>query len=92
VLVVERGVSPAERHHRQGLYSQPMADGSRALVLRLNQTEDEKEEMKELLDIRRYHDKAIAKRLAKSVEGGVMSRRRSIVDTLHLHHHAEQMN
>lgn len=92
MLVVERGVSPTERHYRQGLYSQPMADGSRALVLRLNQTEDEKEEMKDILDIRRYHDKAIQKRMAKAMEGGAMSRRRSIVDTIHQHHLNEPQN
>jgi len=89
VLVVERGVSPTERHYRQGLYSQPMADGSRTLVLRLSQNEDEKEEMKDLLDIRRYHDKAVAKLKAKSMEGGVTTRRGSILDTIHQHQQAE---
>jgi len=38
VLVVERGVSPAERLKKLTDYSQPMSDGRRALVLRLNQT------------------------------------------------------
>lgn len=38
VLVVERGVSPAERLRQLMVYSQPMSDGRRALVLRLNQT------------------------------------------------------
>lgn len=68
VLVVERGVSPAARHANQGLYSQPMSDGTRALVLRLNQSEDEKEEMRDLLDLRRYHDKAVARRMNKLVK------------------------
>lgn len=36
VLVVERGVAPAERLKNMLQYSQPMSDGRRALVLRLN--------------------------------------------------------
>lgn len=36
VLVVERGVAPAERLRNLKAYSQPMSDGRRALVLRLN--------------------------------------------------------
>lgn len=38
VLVVERGVAPAERLRQLMVYSQPMSDGKRALVLRLNQS------------------------------------------------------
>lgn len=38
VLVVERGVSPNERLKKLMDYSQPMSDGRRALVLRLNQS------------------------------------------------------
>jgi hypothetical protein len=64
-----------------------MGDGSRALVLRLNQTEEEKEEMKELLDIRRYHDKAIQRRLTKLMEANNIVPRRSIVNTLHQQQH-----
>lgn len=36
VLVVERSVAPAERLKKFNFYSQPMSDGRRALVLRLN--------------------------------------------------------
>lgn len=36
VLVVERGVAPMERLKNFNFYSQPMSDGRRALVLRLN--------------------------------------------------------
>lgn len=36
VLVVERGVAPAERLKNFKHYTQPMSDGRRALVLRLN--------------------------------------------------------
>lgn len=38
VLVVERGVSPDERLKKLMDYSEPMSDGRRALVLRLNQS------------------------------------------------------
>lgn len=41
VLVVERGVSPAQRLKKLMYYSQPMSDGRRALVLRLYQTVSE---------------------------------------------------
>jgi hypothetical protein len=38
VLIVERGVNPMERLKYQQQYSEPMTDGGRALVLRLNFT------------------------------------------------------
>ncbi|XP_053981188.1 transient receptor potential cation channel subfamily V member 5 [Hylaeus volcanicus] len=65
VLVVERGVSPKERLKKLMDYSQPMSDGRRALVLRLNQSEEDKEEMKEILEMKRTHDKLYKKRQAK---------------------------
>ncbi|XP_076655832.1 transient receptor potential cation channel subfamily V member nanchung [Halictus rubicundus] len=65
VLVVERGVSPEERLKKLMDYSQPMSDGRKALVLRLNQSEEDKEEMKEILEMKRTHDKLYQKRLAK---------------------------
>ncbi|XP_060516744.1 transient receptor potential cation channel subfamily V member 5 [Cylas formicarius] len=62
VLVVERGVSPPERLKQLMVYSQPMSDGKRGLVLRLNQSDEDKEEMKEILEIKRRHDRNIKKR------------------------------
>ncbi|EDS45718.1 TRP channel protein nanchung [Culex quinquefasciatus] len=62
VLVVERGVPPAERLKNLMNYSQPMSDGRRALVLRLNMTEEDKEEMKEILDMKRVHERLSKKR------------------------------
>ncbi|KAI5702538.1 hypothetical protein M8J76_008663 [Diaphorina citri] len=62
VLVVERGVPPKERLTKLMWYSQPMSDGRRALVLRLNQTEEDKEEMKEMLEMKRIHNKMVEKR------------------------------
>ncbi|KAK5646070.1 hypothetical protein RI129_004534 [Pyrocoelia pectoralis] len=61
VLVVERGVNPTERLKQLMVYSQPMSEGTRALVLRLNQTEADKEEMKEILEIKRRHERNVKK-------------------------------
>lgn len=86
-MVVERGVNPKERLKKLMIYSQPMSDGRRALVLRLNQTvlthfwwktnckkcssiytnslhdfqEEDKEEMKEILEMKRTHIKNVEK-------------------------------
>ncbi|XP_050307114.1 transient receptor potential cation channel subfamily V member 1 isoform X2 [Anthonomus grandis grandis] len=65
VLVVERGVSPPERLRQLNVYSQPMSDGRRALVLRLNQSDEDKEEMKDILEIKRRHDRHVKKRKDK---------------------------
>ncbi|GBP18545.1 Transient receptor potential cation channel subfamily V member 6 [Eumeta japonica] len=65
VLVVERGVPPAQRLKQLLAYSQPMANGKRALVLRLNQTDGDKEEMKEILEMKRTHERIVAKRKAR---------------------------
>ncbi|XP_044752853.1 transient receptor potential cation channel subfamily V member 5 [Coccinella septempunctata] len=65
VLVVERGVSPEERLKQLMVYSQPMSDGRRALVLRLNQSNEDKEEMKEILEMKRRHDRNLKKREEK---------------------------
>lgn len=68
VLVVERGVSPDERLKKLMDYSQPMSDGRRALVLRLNQSEEDKEEMKEILEMKRTHDKLYKRRQSKTMK------------------------
>ncbi|XP_014217435.1 transient receptor potential cation channel subfamily V member 5 [Copidosoma floridanum] len=65
VLVVERGVAPAERLKKLNGYSEPMSDGRKALVLRIHQSEDDKEEMKEILEMKRIHDKQVKKRKEK---------------------------
>ncbi|CAG9802186.1 unnamed protein product [Chironomus riparius] len=62
VLVVERSVPPHDRLKNFNHYSQLMADGRPALILRLNMTDDEKAEMKEILDMKRVHDKLSNKR------------------------------
>ncbi|XP_077294935.1 transient receptor potential cation channel subfamily V member nanchung [Arctopsyche grandis] len=62
VLVVERGVSPVERLRNFMTYSQPMSDGRRALILRLHQSEEDKEEMKEILEMKRTHERQVKKR------------------------------
>ncbi|KAJ2943871.1 hypothetical protein O0L34_g8197 [Tuta absoluta] len=68
VLVVERGVPPAQRLKNLMTYSQPMANGKRALVLRINQKDEDKEEMREILDMKRTHEKIVAKRKQREEE------------------------
>lgn len=63
VLVVERGVPPHERLKNLQSYSEPMSDGRPALILRLNMTEDDKEEMKEILEMKRVHERMYKKRV-----------------------------
>ena len=65
VLVVERGVPPAERLRNLKHYSQPMSDGRLALVLRLNMTEEDKEEMKEIMEMKIVHQRQSKKRQAE---------------------------
>ncbi|XP_071540423.1 uncharacterized protein nan isoform X2 [Panulirus ornatus] len=62
VLVVERGLSPEERLKHLMTYSQPMSDGRRALVLRLHLNDEEREEMKDIMDMKRVHHKYIKRR------------------------------
>ncbi|XP_069188418.1 transient receptor potential cation channel subfamily V member 5 [Procambarus clarkii] len=62
VLVVERGLSPEERLKHLMTYSQPMSDGRRALVLRLHQEDEEREEMKDIMDMKRVHQKYVLRR------------------------------
>ncbi|XP_011165630.1 transient receptor potential cation channel subfamily V member 5 isoform X2 [Solenopsis invicta] len=73
VLVVERGVSPAERLKKLTDYSQPMSDGRPALVLRLHQTEEDKEEMKEILEMKRTHEKLLKKRQCRMSKEKILS-------------------
>ncbi|CAH0722828.1 unnamed protein product, partial [Brenthis ino] len=68
VLVVERGVPPAQRLKQLLAYSQPMASGKRALVLRINQKDEDKEEMKEILEMKRTHERIVAKRKQRDAE------------------------
>ncbi|CAG0905234.1 unnamed protein product [Darwinula stevensoni] len=66
VLVVERGVSPKERLIRQRLYSQPMADGKLAFIIRHQHTDEDKEELKELQELRANHARNVSRRLKGS--------------------------
>ncbi|KAL7635754.1 UNVERIFIED_CONTAM: hypothetical protein RMT77_013571 [Armadillidium vulgare] len=65
VLVVERGLSPEVRLQKLMEYSQPMSDGRRALVLRLSQDEEEKEEMHDILDMKRVHRRYVERNKEK---------------------------
>lgn len=62
VLVVERGVPPNICLAQQRNYSQPMADGRRALVLRLEHSEDDKEELRCIAEMRTSNFESIARR------------------------------
>ncbi|CRK93056.1 CLUMA_CG006544, isoform A [Clunio marinus] len=62
VLVVERGVPPHDRLKKFNDYTQKMADGRAALILRLNMTDDEKTEMKDILEMKRIHERMSKKR------------------------------
>ncbi|XP_019698427.1 transient receptor potential cation channel subfamily V member 5 [Harpegnathos saltator] len=79
VLVVERGVSPAERLKKLMDYSQPMSGGRRALVLRLNQSEEDKEEMKEILEMKRTHDRLLKKRQGRMSKEKVLAESEIII-------------
>ncbi|XP_043237140.1 transient receptor potential cation channel subfamily V member 5-like [Amphibalanus amphitrite] len=65
VLVVERGVSPTYRLEHLNLYSKPMADGTPALILRKQQSDEEMEEMKEIAEMRIRHDRNVKRRKQK---------------------------
>ncbi|GAB6027573.1 hypothetical protein CHUAL_001812 [Chamberlinius hualienensis] len=62
VLVVERGVSPQERLRQQKRYSQPLADGRPALVLKHQMTEDDFQEMKDIREMKSTHIKNVRRR------------------------------
>ncbi|XP_037076817.1 transient receptor potential cation channel subfamily V member 5-like [Pollicipes pollicipes] len=65
VLVVERGVSPTYRLEHLKLYSKPMADGTPALILRIQQSDEEMEEMKDIMEMRIRHDRNVRRRQQK---------------------------
>ncbi|VVC37752.1 Ankyrin repeat,Ankyrin repeat-containing domain,Ion transport domain [Cinara cedri] len=73
VLVVERGVSPAQRLKKLMYYSQPMSDGRRALVLRLYQTDEDKEQMKEILEMKRIHNRYVERMRARDLSSKLSS-------------------
>ncbi|KAF2896771.1 hypothetical protein ILUMI_09404 [Ignelater luminosus] len=79
VLVVERGVNPTERLKQLMVYSQPMSEGKRALVLRLNQTDADREEMKEILEIKRRHDRNVKKREQQKAEKAKVNANKTII-------------
>ncbi|XP_023213191.1 transient receptor potential cation channel subfamily V member 6-like [Centruroides sculpturatus] len=66
VLVVERGVHPSECLRQQRKYTQGMADGRRALVLRLQQTDKEMEELRLLGNLKTSHLENIRRQQAGS--------------------------
>ncbi|XP_055927061.1 transient receptor potential cation channel subfamily V member 5-like [Argiope bruennichi] len=68
VLVVERGVPPHICLEQQRNYSQAMADGRRALVLRLEHNETEKEELRCIAEMRTSNVEQRARRKRRQAE------------------------
>ncbi|CAL1265247.1 unnamed protein product [Larinioides sclopetarius] len=68
VLVVERGVPPHICLEQQRNYSQAMADGRRALVLRLEHNETEKEELRCIAEMRTSNVEQRARRKKRLAE------------------------
>ncbi|GBM01261.1 hypothetical protein AVEN_170316-1 [Araneus ventricosus] len=68
VLVVERGVPPHICLEQQRNYSQAMADGRRALVLRLEHNETEKEELRCIAEMRTSNVEQRARRKKRQAE------------------------
>merc|ERR1719369_2682267 len=53
VLVLERGISPSARLKSQDGYCEYMADGTKALVMKKVFSDAEKEEMSNIIDMKR---------------------------------------
>ncbi|KAK2708049.1 hypothetical protein QYM36_015666 [Artemia franciscana] len=73
VLVVERGVPPSERLRQQIAYSQPTVTGHRALVLRIPQSEDDKEEIEQIRELNLNHKKFLERKKKKLGSGSTVS-------------------
>ena len=65
VLIVERGIAPKERLRQQDLYSERMATGEKALVMKQTMTEEKLEEIKNIIEMKVTHRRNIKKRREK---------------------------
>ena len=65
VLIVERGIPPKGRLRQQDLYSERMATGEKALVMKQTMTEEKLEEIKDIIEMKVIHRRNIKKRLEK---------------------------
>ena len=62
MLIVERGIAPKERLRQQDLYSERMAKGEKALVMKQTMTEEKLEEIKSIIEMKVTHRRNIKKR------------------------------
>merc|ERR1712029_589623 len=62
VLIVERCIAPEERLRQQNLYSERMATGEKALVLKQTMSMDQLDEIKDIIEMKVSHRKNINRR------------------------------
>ena len=65
VLLVERGIPPKQRLIEQDNYAEYMATGEKALILKQTLSEEQLEEIKDILEMKVSHRRNIDKRRAK---------------------------
>ena len=65
VLIVERGIPPKERLRQQDLYSERMATGEKAMVMKQTMSEDQLEEIKDIIEMKVNHRRNINRRKTK---------------------------
>ena len=65
VLLVERGIPPAQRLIEQNNYSEYMATGEKALILKQTMSEEKLEEIQDIIEMKVSHRRNINKRKAK---------------------------
>merc|ERR1719221_1585144 len=65
VLIVERGISPKERLRQQDLYAERMGTGEKALVLKQTMSDEQLEEIDDIIEMKVSHRKNIKRRREK---------------------------
>ncbi len=65
MLIVERQIPPKERLRQQDLYSERMATGEKALVMKQTMTDEKLEEIKDIIAMKVTHRRNVEKRRAK---------------------------
>ena len=65
VLLIERQISPKQRLIEQNNYSEYMATGEKALILKQTMSEEQLEEIKDIIEMKVAHRRNIEKRKAK---------------------------
>ncbi|CAB4055432.1 TRPV5 [Lepeophtheirus salmonis] len=65
VLIVERGISSKERLRNQNIYSERMSTGKKAMVMKQTMSEDQLEEIKDIIEMKVSHRRNINRRRDK---------------------------